>query len=127
MARLGSIAAAPFVGDQFVSLYLGEERVPTVPGKPVIASAEYSDFGGGFEETLINFSDPINDGGATIDDWTVYINGVQYSGVVNAIGGPAGFANLFGFNANGQTVQVASRNAVGLGPRSNAVVVTAAF
>jgi hypothetical protein len=64
MARIGSVPAAPFVGDQFVSLYLGSTRVPTVPGKPVIISAEYQEEP---PRTFIYCQMPLADGGLPIE------------------------------------------------------------
>jgi hypothetical protein len=117
MARIGSVAAAPFVGDKFASLYLGATRVPTVPGKPVITSAIA--FGG--EETEVFFTEP-NDGGSQITDYKFYFDGVEASvGTIGDSNGvtEAGFTEAF----LGQAAEVSLVNAVGEGPRSAPVTV----
>jgi hypothetical protein len=63
----GNVAAAPFVGDDFASLYVGATRVPTVPGKPVVSSAVY-----GNDFVLVTFS--YADGGAS-PQVTYYFDG----------------------------------------------------
>jgi hypothetical protein len=116
MARIGSVPAAPFVGDQFVSLYLGAERVPTVPGRPVITGAVAL----GGEETLVSFVEP-NDGGSQAT-YKFYFDGAEVSaGTIGDSNGvtEAGFTEAF----LGQAVEVSLVNAVGEGPRSAPVTV----
>jgi hypothetical protein len=99
--RIGSIPAAPFAGDQFASLYLGAERVPTVPGKPVVTNAFQNVFAvvqyglandGGLPSTFLFFfngesEDPASDGPteATFDDRD-FTGEVFQMRAVNAIG-----------------------------------------
>ena len=108
MARLGSIAAAPFLGDQFVSLYLGATRVPTVPGRPTITSAVETGF-----YTEVAWAAPVSDGGSTVTAYRVYVNGLQADSAQQ---------DLFGANttdaAAGDIVQAAAINSVGEGPKS---------
>jgi hypothetical protein len=117
MARIGSVAAAPFVGDQFASLYLGAERVPTVPGKPAITSASYIPAG---PATVIAFTAP-NDGGCPITAYKVYADGVEVKTVLPAVPLQA----AFGFeDLTGQSIEVSAVNAIGEGPKSAPVTVT---
>jgi hypothetical protein len=117
MARIGSVAAAPFVGDQFVSLYLGAERVPTVPGRPVIdptSSGAEIIWGG------------VNDGGDG-DEGTanVYVNGSLSQSVPDIPfdqGGPAFFDPPL---SPGDVVRVSFVNAIGEGPLSDPFVIPA--
>jgi hypothetical protein len=117
--RIGSVAAAPFVGDQFVSLYLGEARVPTVPGKPVIGTASNS---GSF-----NFDNPANDGGSAILGYKAFASETE-SGLgteveIDAVIAGNGFDKEVDLveTAPGFFVRVSAINAVGEGPRSDAV------
>jgi hypothetical protein len=121
--RIGSVAAAPFVGEQFASLYLGAERVPTVPGKPVIGTASNS---GSFF-----FDNPANDGGSAILSgrfgYKAYISETE-SGVgteveIDAVNTGNGFDKEIDLveEAPGFFVRVSAINAVGEGPRSDAV------
>jgi hypothetical protein len=119
MARIGSIAAAPFVGGQFVALYLGETRVPTVPGQPVISSA--SDL---FATTTVTFLPP-SDGGSTVTGYRFFFDGAEVTptsgpspGLIDTLFAsfPAGYV--------GQTASVSAANAVGEGPKSAPVTVT---
>jgi hypothetical protein len=121
MARLGSVAAAPFVGSEFVSLYLGEERVPTVQGKPSV-NAAYDNF--------ISVTQPQNDGGSAItsESWRVYVDGVFKPLDEFEFAGDGGWS-LFLSNDTlvpGEAVQVSAINAVGEGPRSAPFAATAA-
>jgi hypothetical protein len=101
MARIGSVAAAPFVGDQFVSLYLGAERVPTVPGKPVVSSvvsfsneiaqATYSFNNGGLDAIPTFFFDDEEEGAGSEDATTASFDGAFLGttfrmSVTNALG-----------------------------------------
>jgi hypothetical protein len=115
MARIGSIAAAPFAGDQFVSLYLGAERVPTVPGAPTITSAFFTG-----SSSFVAFTPPANDGGESITDYLVYVAG-QLTAPDNIENNEAAFNNQ---DLSGLAVQVAAVNAVGEGPKSAPVTVT---
>ena len=119
MARIGSVAAAPFVGDRFVSLYLGETRVPTVPGKPTIDVASYEG------ETIVRFFPPENDGGSAITGYKFYFDNVE----TTPFFGPDAFAGgrlIVAFTSDfaGQSAQVSAVNAVGEGPKSAPVTVT---
>jgi hypothetical protein len=109
--RIGSVAAAPFVGGEFVSLYLGAERVPTVPGKPTQVAGEWNGF-----VTLPNFTNPENDGGSTITSYRFYFDGVELTG-----DNPDEYE--FDANLTGQSLRVSAVNAVGEGPLSDPVVV----
>jgi hypothetical protein len=108
MARIGSIAAAPFVGGEFVSLYLGATRVPTVPGRPAWDGGAADAGGTPFDEFIVA---PANDGGSQVTGYNVYLSGEFYNFIqtVNVevdsqVPGPAEIA-------------VAAVNAVGEGPR----------
>jgi hypothetical protein len=113
MARIGSVPAAPFVGSEFVSLYLGATRVPTVPGKPVITSAVADAF------TEIYWDAPSNDGGSAILSYKLYVDGALDS---------VAQIDLFGANSllghADSEARVSAVNAIGEGPLSNPVVVT---
>jgi hypothetical protein len=114
MPRLGSVRAAPFVGSEFVSLYLGETRVPTVPGPPVITDA-YLTPGVGYAEIYADA--PTNTGGLPITGYKVYADGVWDSGAQLQF-------NASGMNANSVlsvgagTITVSALNAIGEGPQS---------
>lgn len=112
MARLGSIAAAPFLGNQFVSLYVGATRVPTVPGKPTITNV--SPYPGGFYDSVY-WNPPANNGGSPITAYKLYSEGEYDSG-----------AQIDLFSANGSInngyYQVSAVNAVGEGPLSDVYV-----
>jgi len=114
MARIGSVPAAPFVGDQFASLYLGTERVPTVPGRPATEDEEWD----GGETTSLKVVPPASDGGSAIIGYKVYLDGDLPDPL--AIVGNSWF---FSGNYSDQTVQVSAVNAVGEGPRSFVAVV----
>jgi methylthioribose-1-phosphate isomerase len=118
MARIGSIAAAPFVGNQFAALYLGETRVPTVPGPPVIANA-----GTDGDELFVSTTAPDN-GGSAITAYNLYVNGslvvteslAENETVINAWG-------IEGVSVGpGDIVRVSATNGIGEGPLSNAVI-----
>jgi hypothetical protein len=113
MARIGSVAAAPFVGSEFVSLYVGARRVPTVPGRPVIVAAVQG------EETLLSFVAP-SDGGSEITQYKVYMDDVLVeSESLNE-------TTLVVAGTVGQAGRLSAVNAVGEGPLSAPFVVTAA-
>ncbi len=121
MARIGSTAAAPFLGNQFASLYLGANRLPTVPGAPTITSAF---FDGGVPEFVVRFIPP-DDGGSPITGYKFYVDGVEEP---VTIGGPNpyngnedDFIATFTDNFNGSDIQVSALNAIGEGPKSVAV------
>jgi hypothetical protein len=115
MARIGSVAAAPFVGDQFVSLYLGATRVPTVPDKPAIASA------GVANNSLFVGGDEPDDGGSAIEGYNLYVNGVRTVVENNSL-------NVFPNSgaAVSDTCRVSAVNAIGEGPLSDPLTVTVA-
>lgn len=116
MARIGTIAAAPFLGSQFVSLYLGDERAPTVPGRPVVAEViEFAD---------IEFTPPA-DGGSAILGYNVYVadNLANESDLVTETS--PGITPLIA-GSPGDDVQIAAVNAIGEGPKSDPVPITAA-
>jgi len=112
MARIGSALAAPFVGDQFVSLYVGATRVPTVPGPPTITNV--SPYPGGFYDSVF-WNAPANNGGSAITAYKLYSEGEYDAG-----------AQIDLFSANGSinngVYQVSAVNAVGEGPLSDVYV-----
>jgi hypothetical protein len=118
MARIGSVAAAPFVGDEFASLYLGATRVPTVPGRPTnIAGSE----DGGATE--VEFTYPTN-GGSSITGYKFYFNGVQRTPVTSSEDISGQFASaFFAGDFTGESVRVSAVNAVGEGLRSEPATV----
>jgi hypothetical protein len=113
--RIGSVAAAPFVGGEFVSLYVGATRVPTVPDKPVIASA------GVDGSSLFVAADEPDDGGSAIEGYNLYVNGVRTVAENNSL-------NFFPNSgaAVSDICRVSAVNAIGEGPLSDPVSVTAA-
>jgi hypothetical protein len=117
MARLGSVAAAPFVGDQFVSLYLGATRVPTVPGKPTIVSVD------AYDEDIpgypVSVTPPANSGGLEITAWKVFTDGVQANPQTVIQGNGTLQINVLADEESGQLIQVSAINAVGEGVRSD--------
>jgi hypothetical protein len=109
MARIGSVAAAPFVGDQFVSLYVGATRVPTVPGKPEWDGTPPAS-GGEFDFAVQAQGVPA--GGSTITGFNIYLDGVLF-GSADAISGQV----VIEPEAVGvYEIAVAAVNAVGEGP-----------
>jgi hypothetical protein len=118
MARIGSVAAAPFVGDQFASLYLGNERVPTVPGRPVITAAIIE-----LPDVSITGTEP-NDGGEDIQGYNLYINGVlkvEENANIDVFDlSEAGEVPI----SEGDLVRISAVNAIGEGPLSIAVAAT---
>jgi hypothetical protein len=110
MARLGNVAAAPFVGGEFVSLYLGANRVPTVPGKPVITSVAYSTASG---NSAIAFETPVPDGGTTVTSIRSYIDGNLTQPIV-----AVGNLRTFSGDLRGSQVRISAVNALGEGPLS---------
>jgi hypothetical protein len=118
MARIGSVAAALFVGDQFASLYLGEDRVQTVPGKPVVISSAFT----GLTSNVIHA--PVSDtGGTSVTGYKYFFNG---AGVLPTSTQTSGDNLIAGFTQNlgGQVVRMLASNAVGDGPLSAPVTVT---
>jgi hypothetical protein len=115
MARIGSVAAAPFVGHQFVSLYLGATRVPTVPGRPEWDGTPAVSGGSVFYEAL---SPPSNDGGSEITEYRTYIDGVLVSS--GNIPNPLFAENEFD-EPGIYEIAIAAGNAVGEGPRLKAI------
>jgi len=113
--RIGSVPAAPFVGDEFASLYLGTERVPTVPGRPAWDGTPPTS-GGGFFYVLL--SSPSNDGGSEITAYRVFINEVLVSDglVLDPLSAEAEFNDPGTYE-----IAVAAVNAVGEGPRLKTV------
>ena len=71
--RLGNTASAPFLGSQFASLYLGAVRVPTVPSKPTITSANVLGEETDIQTDIFNL---FNDGGSNVTSVKLYIDGV---------------------------------------------------
>jgi hypothetical protein len=117
MARLGSVAAAPFVGDQFVSLYLGATRVPTVPGKPTIVFVDPYD--GDIPGYPVLVTPPANSGGLEITAWKVFTDGVQANPQLVTPGDPDVTIYVLANEESGQLIQVSAINAVGEGVRSD--------
>jgi hypothetical protein len=118
MARIGSIAAAPFLGNQFASLYLGGTRVPTVPGPPVI-----SDAGIDSEELFVGTTAP-DDGGSAITAYNLYVNGSLVVTESLPEGGTVINAWTVGENVviPGDIVRFSATNGIGEGPLSNPVI-----
>jgi len=122
MARLGSVAAAPFVGDTFASLYLGNERVPTVPGKPVVGQPVVEIQGGEAPidyTAIFFFNNPANDGGSEITDYKVFVDGQEVTPDEISDNVVFDFVVTLAEPAPGSSVQVSAVNAVGEGPRSD--------
>ena len=119
MARLGSVAAAPFVGDLFASLYVGAERVPTVPGRPVIDFVSI-DPGENIGISIGNeFPSPPNDGGSEITGYNLYANGVLTISDNESLA----VWDIFGLTVEiGDIIRISAVNAIGEGPLSAPVV-----
>ena len=110
MARIGSVASAPFVGDTFASLYLGAERVPTVPQTPAVTVAEWNG-----STTVVGFSSDANTGGSEIIGSRYYFDGVVQI--------PDEDGDEFSTDFTGATVRIAVYNAIGDSLLSDPVVV----
>jgi len=125
MARIGSVAAAPFVGDQFVSLYAGATRVPTVPSAPAIINVTSA---GG--QVSCDYDPPASDGGSAITAYRFFVNGDfvgELTGGIQQPGDGAGTADeLIVPCEPGDIVRVSAVNAVGEGPLSEAFTVVVA-
>jgi hypothetical protein len=115
MARIGNVAAAPFVGDEFASLYLGATRVPTVPGKPVIDPTSYS------EEIVWGSAN--NGGGGDDGTANVYVNGSLSQSIEDVPFGLGGVALFDPALSPGDVVRVSFVNAIGEGPLSDPFVI----
>jgi hypothetical protein len=115
MARIGSVAAAPFLGDQFASLYLGATRVPTVPGSVVFYN---SLFIGGNQE--VEFTGPANNGGSAVVSLVYKFNGSTITPNITNYSAPLNryFAIFTGTDLRGLQVSAAAVNAVGQGMSS---------
>jgi hypothetical protein len=115
MARLGSVAAAPFLGGEFVSLYLGTERVPTVPGPMAWDGTPPASGGDQFDEPFVA---PVNDGGSEITGYNIYEDDVLVIQIepTESLGALAIFATPGVYE-----IAVAAVNAVGEGPRLKTV------
>jgi hypothetical protein len=110
MARIGNVAAAPFVGDQFVSLYVGATRVPTVPGAPTWDGTPPASGGDNFD---FGFLAPADDGGSEITGYNTYVD----DELLGIDGAEISFID-FTFNAPGTyEIAIAAVNAIGEGPR----------
>jgi hypothetical protein len=117
--NLGPSACTPYVGDQFASLYVGEERVPTVPGKPVIISSE-----SGFTSNVIH--EPVSDtGGTSVTGYKYFFNGVRVIPIANETLDGNIVAGFIQQNLDGQVVRMLASNAVGDGSLSAPLTVTA--
>ena len=114
MARLGSIAAAPFLGDQFVSLYVGATRVPTVPGKPTITGVVFNSAN---NYDAVSWEAPSSNGGSAITAYKLYADGVyDATAQIDLVSANSG--------ALAGEYQVSAINAVGEGPLSEIFAVT---
>jgi hypothetical protein len=89
--------------------------IPTVPDSPTDLSAIP-----GNAQVSLSWSSPLIDGGATIDYYLVYVNGVVRSDQYSIV--PAIITGL----TNGQqySFTVAAHNSVGIGPQSTAATAT---
>jgi hypothetical protein len=115
--KLGTSSVTLKLGTQSVTGYLGSAIVTaTVPGAPTITSA--TDAGG---DTEVYYTAPADDGGSAITAYKFYRDGVE----AIVVFGSAGFALLGGVGA-GAVVEMSAVNAVGEGPKSAPVTVTAA-
>lgn len=118
MARLGAVAGVVFSGNEVASLYVGEERVPTVPSAPVIASVVYDGLG----SMQVTFTPPENDGGSEITGYAVQVLSPDWTsdGLVTAEDGVL----VVGGEWIGEDFQIAAVNEVGEGLRSAPVTGT---
>jgi hypothetical protein len=110
--NIGPSACTPYLGDQFASLYVGEERVPTVPGSIVFYN---SLFIGGNQE--VEFMAPLNDGGSEITSLVFSFNGstitpnsTNFNVLANRY-----LSSFTGLDLRGQQVSGAAVNAIGQG------------
>ena len=111
--QLGIDGAYFRLGTQPAKVFLGDAVVQTVPGKPTIVSAVSQGMGNG----EVAFTPPA-DGGSPITGYNVYANGSLVNAGVAEVDG-----ELFELNfEDGDSVEIAAVNAVGEGPRSDAVV-----
>jgi hypothetical protein len=116
--RAGNVAAAPFVGDQFVSLYIGADRVLTVPSAPAITNVTSAD-----GQVSCDYAPPESDGGSAITAYRFFVNGDFVGEATEGIPQPGDAAD----NADEETVpcepgdivRVSAVNAVGEGPKSD--------
>jgi hypothetical protein len=118
----GASASLPVQG-----VFLGPVQVfptgagGTVPGAPTIREA-YVDVG----DTLVLLNAAPADGGSEITGYVVYIDGVSVA--IGFIGLPTqdgSFVIVLLDDYEGQEVEVAAVNAIGEGPKSDPVTVTA--
>jgi hypothetical protein len=116
--RAGSVAAAPFLGGEFVSLYLGATRVPTVPGKAVITSSLSVG-----TEFFVIFSAP-DDGGDSILFYEFYFDGQPTPDASIGEGFGGSIEATFVGDKTGQVVRVFAANSIGNGPLSAPFVAT---
>ncbi len=122
------------LGSQAVTLYLGAVEVaspggafldglqvfpagPTVPGAPTITFATYSD---GEGLTNIQFSAPESDGGSAITSYVFYVDDVA-----EEPDSVTGTNAQYYADKTGVVLEVAAVNAIGEGPKSDPVTVTA--
>jgi hypothetical protein len=76
--RIGSVPAATLLGDEVASLYVGAERVPTVPSAPTITLAQIfvdPDPAMG-AELFCEWTAPEFDGGLPIFGYEIYLDGI---------------------------------------------------
>ena len=107
--RIGSVAAAPFAGDQFASLYVGATRVPTVPGP---MAWDGTPAASGSVALIADFLPPDNDGGSAITGYKVYVNG-ELDDELGTDAPDVEFAIAAGATYE---LAIAAVNAVGVGP-----------
>jgi hypothetical protein len=108
--RIGSVAAAPFAGDQFAAMYVGATRVPTVPGKPTWDGTPPAS-GGEFDFAIA--AQGVPSGGSEIIQFNIYLDGVFF-GNSEAIDGTV----VVEPDSPGvYEIAVSAVNAVGEGPK----------
>jgi len=131
-----------FLGDKPVSVYfngtnaslpvqgvfLGPVQVfptgaaATVPGAPTIVSAEDD----GVSLTTIIFSPPTNDGGSEVTGYRFFFDGSEvFPDNVPLTAFGDNFGALFANGFVGQTAEISAVNAIGEGPKSDPVTITA--